>query len=67
MSQKIKLSIPTPCHENWHTMSPIEKGKFCAVYQKTVQDFTHASDYEIYIAYQNDQNLCGRFLKYSIR
>ncbi|MEZ0130662.1 carboxypeptidase-like regulatory domain-containing protein [Flavobacterium sp. LBUM151] len=61
MTHKIKISIPEPCHENWLEMSPTEKGKFCSNCQKNVVDFTKASDREILLEYNKNENLCGRF------
>ena len=61
MMNKIKISIPEPCHENWHEMSPTEKGKFCSSCQKNVVDFTKSSDREIILAYNKEDKLCGRF------
>lgn len=58
----MKLTIPTPCHENWNQMSPAEQGRFCAVCSKTVKDFTAVPDEEIVNAFsQNSENVCGRF------
>lgn len=58
----MKLTIPTPCHENWNRMSPAEQGRFCSVCSKTVQDFTAVPDEEIVDAFsQNSENVCGRF------
>ncbi|KGO93541.1 carboxypeptidase-like regulatory domain-containing protein [Flavobacterium subsaxonicum] len=63
MHKKINISIPTPCHENWETMSPTDKGRFCASCQKNVVDLTKASDRQVAAAFRESDNLCGRFLK----
>ncbi|NHN26734.1 hypothetical protein FIA58_013700 [Flavobacterium jejuense] len=62
MSNKVNISIPAPCHENWHTMTLVEKGKFCTSCQKNITDFTKSSDSQIIEAIHKDTNLCGRFL-----
>ena len=62
MSNKINISIPKPCHENWNLMTPEERGRFCSICQKTVHDFTKATDRQIIEAYTKDKKLCGRFL-----
>ena len=36
----MKITIPTPCHENWNEMTPNEMGRHCTVCSKTVKDFT---------------------------
>jgi hypothetical protein len=62
MSKKqLKLSIPTPCTEDWNTMTATQSGKFCASCQKTVIDFSRMSDAEI-IQYFSDfkGETCGR-------
>jgi hypothetical protein len=60
--KQIQISIPTPCHEDWHAMLPEEKGRFCLSCQKTVVDFSMMSDAEILkqIA-DSSKNLCGNF------
>ncbi len=62
MSKKqLKLFIPTPCTEDWNTMTATQSGKFCASCQKTVIDFSRMSDTEI-IHYFSDfkGETCGR-------
>ena len=56
------ISIQKPCSENWQTMTPADKGRFCAACQKCVVDFTAMTDAEI-VRYlnQNKGNNCGRF------
>lgn len=61
MTKPIKISIPTPCHENWNSMTPADKGRFCASCQKNVYDFTRSSDREIASILKNTKNACGRF------
>ncbi|TPD71341.1 carboxypeptidase-like regulatory domain-containing protein [Flavobacterium microcysteis] len=62
MSGKINLSIPKPCHENWHGMTVTEKGRFCNSCQKTVYDFTRLSDKQLIQKINSESNICGRFL-----
>lgn len=61
MKKTIKISIPSPCNENWQQMTPIDKGRFCASCQKNVIDFSNASDREIATTYKKNKNTCGRF------
>ncbi|KIC61362.1 TonB-dependent receptor plug domain-containing protein [Chryseobacterium taiwanense] len=58
----MKITIPTPCHENWEAMTREEKGRFCSVCSKTVRDFTTASDDEIIEVFSNTtEEICGNF------
>ena len=62
LNNKINISIPKPCHENWEAMTLEDKGRFCSVCTKTVFDFTKASDKEIIEHLNKDATTCGRFV-----
>lgn len=57
----MKIKISKPCHENWNMMTPEEKGRFCSVCSRTVQDFTDFSDEELLNSMNSDEKVCGRF------
>lgn len=61
MRKVININIPEPCHEDWNTMTPKDKGRHCAVCSKTVIDFTKATDEHIITTLENESKLCGRF------
>lgn len=61
MAKSVIVTIPEPCHEKWSEMTPAGRGRFCAACQKTVRDFTFATDSEIVNAVNSEANLCGRF------
>jgi hypothetical protein len=63
MKQKLRLSIPTPCHEDWEKMLPVERGRHCEQCCKTVVDFTGMSDEEVvkYFVGRARGGVCGRF------
>ncbi len=60
---KYLLRINEPCSENWESMTTAEKGKFCNQCNKTVFDFTTATDAEIvkHIEAMKGELFCGRF------
>ena len=62
MSKNVNIYIPESCHENWESMTPEEKGRFCGSCKKTVFDFTKATDKEIIEHLNKEKNTCGRFL-----
>lgn len=59
--KKLSISIPSPCHENWSTMTPTEKGRFCSNCQKVVVDFTQMSDQEVVKFLTSEKKVCGQF------
>ena len=59
-ANKLSLTIPKPCLEKWDTMEVAEQGKFCASCQKTVIDFSSASDAIILSALETNKSICGR-------
>lgn len=62
--QKLQLSIPEPCHENWQHMTPTEQGRFCNACAKEVVDFSMMTDTEMlnYFSSITHQKVCGRAL-----
>jgi hypothetical protein len=60
--QKIQLSIPEPCHQNWDNMNPTEQGRFCNACAKQVVDFSTMSDTQVlnYFTTLKDEKVCGR-------
>jgi hypothetical protein len=63
METKYKITVPTPCHENWDSMPPDTTGRFCSSCTKNVVDFTSKSATEIqqYFIDNQGKNTCGRF------
>jgi len=59
----LKISIPKPCNENWDAMTPEGKGRFCALCEKTVVDFTGMKAPEIadYLMANSGKKVCGQF------
>lgn len=64
MGKKIQLTIPTPCHENWEAMTPVDKGRFCAACQKQVMDFSNMNDRQVVDFFKKPStgSVCGRFM-----
>lgn len=62
------LYIPEPCSENWESMSPQEKGRFCSACNKCVIDFTQKRPQEIQqiIEEKKDDQVCGRFYNHQL-
>ncbi len=60
--QKIQLSIPEPCHQNWDKMNPTQQGRFCNACAKQVVDFSNMSDTQVlnYFSTLKDEKVCGR-------
>lgn len=63
MKQKLNISIPEPCHEDWNNMTSTQKGRFCEVCTKEVVDYTSFSDEQLIKYLNREQHLCGRFNK----
>lgn len=62
--QKLQLSIPEPCHENWQNMTPTEQGRFCNACAKEVIDFSTMTDIQVLNYFNNfsQDKVCGRAL-----
>ncbi len=55
------ITIPTPCNEDWNLMIPKDKGRNCSACCKTVVDFTNWQPQEIFLYFNTNKNVCGRF------
>ncbi len=62
---KKKISIPSPCSEDWTEMTPTEKGAFCDKCQIDVVDFTKKSPEQIrdMLSENAGAKLCGHISK----
>jgi hypothetical protein len=59
----IQINIPDPCSQDWNQMAPNGQGRFCAQCQKTVIDFTHYTDAQLYEFFtKHTEHVCGRYL-----
>ena len=58
---KLHLSIPTPCHENWENMQPDSKGRYCNSCAKSVIDFREMSDEQLlnFFNRNREEHICG--------
>ncbi len=58
------ITIPKPCNEKWHAMTPTEQGRFCTSCDKVVTDFSAMSNDEILSFLKNKkhekQEVCGK-------
>ncbi len=62
MKKELYVHIPTPCHEDWQQMTPVDKGRFCESCAKQVVDFSLMTDQEILNHLSKASGkLCGRF------
>ncbi len=68
MDQKLNITIPKPCHEDWNSMTPDQTGRFCSSCTKSVVDFTDKTTTEIqqYFIENQGQKVCGRFMNEQI-
>ena len=62
MPEFYHFDIPEPCHEDWNSMTPNEKGRFCSACKKSVVDFTQNTRSEIseYLSLHGKDGVCGR-------
>jgi hypothetical protein len=63
MDQKLKLTIPVPCHQSWEEMTENKIGRHCMSCEKTVVDFTKMNTDEIkgYFLNHAKEKTCGYF------
>ncbi|WP_353118100.1 carboxypeptidase-like regulatory domain-containing protein [Myroides odoratus] len=57
---KYIIDIPKPCSEDWNQMTPLEKGRHCAVCEKEIYDFSSYTEQELIEQIKKGGKLCGR-------
>lgn len=57
---KYTIDIPKPCSEDWNQMTPLEKGRHCAVCEKTILDFSNYTKQELIQHIKREGKICGR-------
>ncbi|MCK6639597.1 MAG: hypothetical protein L6Q81_05880 [Bacteroidia bacterium] len=64
----LTISIPEPCSENWDNMRVVDDShRHCRSCERTLTDFSLMSDDELILFFRNNnEKLCGRFLKTQI-
>ena len=64
-----QISIPSPCSEDWNTMTPTEKGAFCRKCSLEVIDFTKKSSEEIRetLVLNLGKKVCGHIGKHQLQ
>ncbi len=69
MDTYYRLSIPSPCSENWDEMRPVDNGRHCAMCTKTVIDFTNLNAEEIrnVIEENKSKSICGHVKQSQLR
>jgi len=67
-TQKVKIQVPEPCHEDWNKMTPKDKGAFCSSCEKVVVDFTKMSDRQIvdFLNKNKGKKTCGKFNSFQV-
>lgn len=60
---ELQVLVPHPCHEDWNTMTPDNRGRFCGSCSKSVVDFTAMTrtEFQDFISVHRDEQVCGRF------
>ena len=57
---RYSIQIPEPCSEDWNQMTPLEKGRHCAVCEKTILDFSNYTKQELIQHIKQEGKICGR-------
>ena len=55
-----KITLEFVCDQDWNAMTPTENGRYCAVCQKNVVDYSHLSLKELILEREGNE-LCGNF------
>jgi hypothetical protein len=67
-SERLAVTIPKPCQQDWNDMIPYANGRFCQSCQHAVVDFTQWSDRQLlaYLVAAKGQRVCGRLAPHQV-
>jgi hypothetical protein len=61
--RRTQLPIANPCHEDWRTMDPVARGRFCRRCDKQVHDLSAMTEPQAreFLAEPRDSKICVRY------
>ncbi|HPI53229.1 MAG TPA: hypothetical protein PLU10_00985 [Chitinophagaceae bacterium] len=63
--QQFQITIPSACHQNFEAMPQTERGRYCALCERDIIDFTCMSDEELidFLSLKHFKISCGMFTR----
>lgn len=58
-----EITIPEPCHEDWESMDPQQRGRFCHSCRKKVHNLSSMTEREARALLDNDRDICVAYFE----